>query len=59
MAVDRQARALRQVLSQQSIGVLIGTLLPWAMRVNEVDRGTDLLSNLGLHHLSALVVGHG
>lgn len=32
----------------------------WAMWVSEVDRRTGFLRDLGmLHHLSALVVGHG
>ena len=60
LAVDRQIRALRQVLPQQSVDVLIGTPLPWAMRVSKVDRCPCLLSDLGmLHHLFALVIGHG
>src|SRR3974377_352988 len=37
LLVHRQVRSLRKVLSQQTIGVLIGTTLPRALRIAEVN----------------------
>src|SRR3974390_1197440 len=37
LCVHRQGRSLRKVLSQQTIGVLIGTTLPRALRIAEVN----------------------
>src|SRR3974377_1248376 len=37
LGVHRQVRSLRKVLSQQTIGVLIGTTLPRALRIAEVN----------------------
>src|ERR1039458_7155935 len=36
LRVCRQVGSLRKVLSQQTIGVLVGTALPWALRITEV-----------------------
>ena len=38
LGVDRQVRSLGHVLAQQDVGVLIGTPLPRAVRVGEIDR---------------------
>lgn len=52
--------AFGQVLADQSVGVFIGSALPWAAGVAEVDvqveRGAEVLV---LAHLAALVIGHG
>ena len=37
LRVCRQVGSLRKVLSQQTIGVLVGTALPWALRITEVS----------------------
>ena len=37
LRVNRQVGSLRKVLSQQTIGVLVGTALPRTLRVAEVD----------------------
>src|SRR5712692_4182535 len=37
LAVDREVGLTREVLSQQAIGVLVRTSLPWASRIAEVD----------------------
>src|SRR5664279_2071648 len=37
LRVHRQVGSLRKVLSQQTIGVLVGTALPWALRITEVN----------------------
>src|ERR1022692_487256 len=37
LRVCRQVGSLRKVLSQQTIGVLVGTALPWALRITEVN----------------------
>jgi hypothetical protein len=29
--------AFRKILTQQSVGILIGTTLPWAVRIAEID----------------------
>jgi hypothetical protein len=36
-AVHTQIGAFREVLTQQSVGVLVGATLPWAVRIAEVD----------------------
>ena len=36
-AVRTQIGAFREVLTQQSVGVLVGATLPWAVRIAEVD----------------------
>jgi len=55
----RHIRTLRQVLFQQPVRVLIGTLLPRAMRGSTLNRCTSILSDLGmLHHLSALTINY-
>jgi hypothetical protein len=56
----RKIGSLGEILSKQSVGVLVDAPLPRAMRVGEVDLhagvGRELLV---LGHLAALVVGHG
>ena len=37
LRIYRQVRSLGEVLSQKPIGVLIGSTLPWTLRVAEVD----------------------
>src|SRR5665647_1488215 len=60
LAVARQIRTLWQELANQSIGVLIGASLPWAVRITEIHRnprvGTELLV---VGHLCAPVIGQG
>ena len=43
-AVHAEIGALREVLAQQPVGVLVGAALPWALRIAEVDldAGIDL-----------------
>src|SRR4051812_13244087 len=57
-AVHGEVGALREVLAQQSVGVLVGRSLPWRMRVAEEDAsaaaGFDLLVQ---RELAALVPG--
>ncbi len=58
LAVERQVSALRQVLSQEPVGVLAGPSLPGAMGVAEVDLHPGLGGQLGMaRHLFALVIG--
>ena len=45
LAVHRQIRALRQVLADQSVDVLVAAALPGAVRVAEVDRHPGLLGD--------------
>ena len=37
LRVSRQVRSLGEVLSEQTIGVLLGAVLPWTSRVAEVN----------------------
>ena len=37
LRVHRQVGSLGKILSQQTVGVLIGSALPWALRITEVD----------------------
>src|SRR5215208_347197 len=41
-AVHAEIGALREVLAQQPVGVLIRAALPWAMRIAEVDLKTGV-----------------
>ena len=41
-AVNAQVGAFWKVLTQQPVGVLIRTALPWALRITEVDLDTSL-----------------
>src|SRR3990172_3256147 len=59
-AVSAEVGALREVLAQQAVRVLVRAALPRAVRVAEVDRYTGIdmqLSMLG--HLGALIPGEG
>ena len=53
-----EIRAFREILAQQTVGVLVAAPLPWALRVAEVDldAGIDLEAGV-LRHLGALVPG--
>src|SRR5215218_3094248 len=57
-AVHTQIGAFREVLTQQSVGVLVGATLPWAMRIAEVDLDAciDLETSM-LGHLGSLIPG--
>src|SRR5258708_11134185 len=58
LTVDREIRALGQVLAQQPVGVLTGAALPRAVRVGEVDLDAGGRAEfLMARHLLALVVG--
>ena len=37
LAVHRQIGAFREVLAQQTVGILVRATLPWAVRIAEVD----------------------
>jgi hypothetical protein len=57
-AMLRRVRAFRKVLTQKTVGVLIGSALPWAVRVAEVDRQSGVDAKLGtLGHFGAMVQG--
>ena len=36
-AMHAEIGAFRKILTQQSVGILIGTTLPWAVRIAEID----------------------
>src|SRR6185436_3203427 len=55
---EAQIGALREVLAQQSVGVLVGAALPRALRIAEVDLDTRIdLQPIMLGHFSALIPG--
>jgi threonine/homoserine efflux transporter RhtA len=57
-AVLRQVCAFREILAEKTIGVLVGSALPGAMGVAELDRQSGVDAQLGmLGHLGALVPG--
>src|SRR5262245_6824303 len=57
-AMDAEIRALREVLAEQAVGVLIGATLPGTMRVAEVDRDPGVDPQPGmLRHLDPLIPG--
>src|SRR6266852_5106553 len=37
LRVHRQVGSFRKILSQQTIGVLVGTALPWTLRIAKVN----------------------
>src|SRR5215469_6357722 len=48
--------AFRKILAQQSVGVLIGAALPWAVRIAEIDLDASVdLQACVLSHLSSLI----
>jgi len=49
LRVHRQVGSLGKILSQQTIGVLIGSALPWTLRVAEVN------SDVGRQRKSSMV----
>ena len=54
-----QRLALREVLAQQAVGVLVGAALPRVVRKSEVELDADLLRDLGVgRELLAPVEGH-
>jgi hypothetical protein len=56
--VSREVGAFGEVLAQQAVGVLVGTALPGAVRVAEVDRQPGVDTQSGVWgHLGALVPG--
>ena len=60
LGVVRQVRALGQVLAQQPIRVLVGAVLPWAIRIGKEDPDREPLSQaLMLGHLFAPIVRQG
>ena len=57
-AVEAQIGALREVLAQQSVGVLVGAALPWALRISEVDLDARIDLETGmLGHFGSLIPG--
>jgi len=57
-AVPGEVGALREVLTQQAVGVLVGAALPWALWVAEVDLQAGVEPQpFVLGHLGALVPG--
>ena len=60
MALPGEVGALREVLPQQAVGVLVRAALPGALRVTGVDGQAGVDTQLGvLGHLRALVPGQG
>ncbi len=58
LGVRRQIRALRQVLAQQALGILIGAALPGAVRIGKEDLDRKPLGQLlVLGHLFAPIIG--
>ena len=50
--------AVGEVLAEETVGVLVGSTLPWTLRVAEVDGGVGVCAELGvLGHFGALVPG--
>ena len=48
--------AFGEVLTEETVGVLVGATLPWCLRVAEVDVEVGIFAELGmLRHLGALV----
>src|SRR4051812_34999722 len=57
-AVHAQIGAFREVLTQQSIGVLVSAALPWALGIAEVDLDAYInLQSRMLGHLGSLIPG--
>ena len=52
-AMSAEVRALREVLPQQSVGVLVRAALPRAVRVAEVDLNTRVDRQAGVLAISA------
>lgn len=58
MYLDRSVH-LGKKLADNAVGVLVGSPLPWALRVRKVNRDTRLLSELAVPgHFLALVIRH-
>lgn len=58
LGIPRQIRALRQVLAQQAIGILVGPALPGAVRIGKEDLDRETLRQpLMVRHLFAPIVG--
>lgn len=59
LEVDRQVRALGQLLAQQPIGVFAGAALPGAVRIAEAHSYAGGGRQIGMAaYLAALAVGH-
>mgnify|MGYP001574683892 CR=1 FL=1 len=60
LRVPRQVRALRQVLAQQPVGVLLGAALPRAVRIGKEHSDVEPLRQARvLGHLFPAIVGQG
>ena len=60
LRVARQVRALRQVLAQQAIRILVGAALPRAVRIGKKDLDRQPLGQAFMFgHLFAPIVGQG
>jgi hypothetical protein len=60
MGVPAEVSALREVLPEQAVGVLVRSALPGTVGVCEVDRHACIDADLGvLGHLRTLVPGEG
>ena len=58
LGIPRQIRALRQVLAQQAIGILVGPPLLGAVRIGKEDLDRETLRQpLMVRHLFAPIVG--
>ena len=52
--------AFGEVLTEETVGVLVGSTLPWTLRVAEVDVEVGICAELSvLGHFGALVPGQG
>src|SRR5262245_14733959 len=59
-AVDAKVGSLREVLAQQTVGVLVGSSLPWTAGITEVDRDSGGGGEAVMRaHLRALIPGQG
>jgi hypothetical protein len=60
LRVPRQVRALRQVLAQQPVGVLVCAALPWTVRIGKEDLdGKPVGQPLVLGHLFPPIIRQG
>src|ERR1700758_2526320 len=55
-AMHAEIDAFWKILAQQSVGVLVGAALPWAVRIAEIDLDASVdLQACVLSHLSSLI----
>ena len=58
--VSVEVGAVGEVLAEETVGVLVGSALPWALGVAEVDGQVGVCAELSvLGHFGALVPGSG